>query len=215
MSPSPKPTTSSYAVAGLLALRPWTAYDLTKQMARSLRFIWPRSERHGYDEPKRLVALGWAKAKHKTSGGRTVAEYRVTADGRRALREWLATRPAPPVLECEVMLRLIHADHGTKDQLVASLQSTREDIASMLPDLLRQVEEYATDGGPFPERLHVIALYTDFYARFLALLDEWSEDAIEEVERWQSTTDVGLTPRGQEIFAEVFDRFGHPTEAKQ
>ena len=34
--------TSSYAILGLLALRPWTTYELAKQMAVSLRnFLAP------------------------------------------------------------------------------------------------------------------------------------------------------------------------------
>ena len=49
-------TTTSYAVLGLLALRPWTTYELAKQVQRSLDWFWPRAERKLYDEPKRLVA---------------------------------------------------------------------------------------------------------------------------------------------------------------
>lgn len=55
---SSKPTVSSYAILGLLALRPWTGYDLTRQATRSLRFAWPKSERLLYSEPKKLVELG-------------------------------------------------------------------------------------------------------------------------------------------------------------
>ncbi|MCH8115121.1 MAG: PadR family transcriptional regulator, partial [Chloroflexi bacterium] len=48
-------TTTSYAILSLLALRPWTGYDLTRQATRSLRYAWPKSERLLYNEQKKLV----------------------------------------------------------------------------------------------------------------------------------------------------------------
>ena len=50
----PRPTTSTYAVLGLLAIRPWSAYELAQQATRSLRYAHPRSESHVYEEAKRL-----------------------------------------------------------------------------------------------------------------------------------------------------------------
>ncbi len=47
-------TTTSYAVLGLLAIRPWSTYELAKQMEVSLRNFWPRAERKLYDEPKEI-----------------------------------------------------------------------------------------------------------------------------------------------------------------
>ena len=82
----PTPTTSSYAVLGLLAVAPFTAYELTAQAQRSLHWVWPRSERALYTEPKRLVALGWATTRPRRGGQRDVPEYHITASGRRALR---------------------------------------------------------------------------------------------------------------------------------
>jgi hypothetical protein len=37
-------TTTSYAILGLLAIRPWSTYELARQMQRDLRFVWPRAE---------------------------------------------------------------------------------------------------------------------------------------------------------------------------
>ena len=55
-------TTSSYAVLCLLAIRPWSGYELTQQATRSLRFAWPKSERLLYSEPKKLVEHEMATA---------------------------------------------------------------------------------------------------------------------------------------------------------
>ena len=64
----PRRTTTSYAILGLLALKPWTTYELAKQVQRSLNWFWPREERKLYDEPKGLVADGFAAARAEKRG---------------------------------------------------------------------------------------------------------------------------------------------------
>src|SRR5215831_12288222 len=105
--PQPLPTTA-YAILGMLALRPWSAYELTQQARRSLNYCWPTAESVLYDEPKRLVRLGLATAKREATGRRSRTVYTITEQGRRVLDEWLATPPSPPHLEIESMLRLLY-----------------------------------------------------------------------------------------------------------
>src|SRR5687767_11125264 len=99
-------TTTSYALLGLLAIQPWATYDLAKLMGRSLHFVWPRAESNLYAEPKRLVDAGLASAREEWQGERRRTVYSITADGRAALRAWLATPTAPPRLESEPHLRV-------------------------------------------------------------------------------------------------------------
>ena len=61
-------TPTSFAMLGLLAIQPWTTYELAKQMQRSVHFFWPRAERKLYDEPKRLAALGLASSRSVATG---------------------------------------------------------------------------------------------------------------------------------------------------
>ena len=63
-------TTTSYAILGLLAIKPWTTYELAKQMEVSLRNFWPRAERKLYEEPRKLVAYKLATVQHETVGKR-------------------------------------------------------------------------------------------------------------------------------------------------
>src|SRR5688572_13685267 len=98
-------TTTSYAILGLLAIKPWTAYELTKQMERSLRHFWPRAESRVYEEPKRLARLGLARATAETVGQRPKTRYTITPKGRRALSAWLAEPGGDPQLECEGLLK--------------------------------------------------------------------------------------------------------------
>src|SRR4051795_2587089 len=82
-------TTTSYAILGLLALKPWTTYELAQQMGRALGQFWPRAESKLYEEPKKLVALGLARASAETVGRRPRTVYSITPKGRRALRAWV------------------------------------------------------------------------------------------------------------------------------
>src|SRR5262245_61619004 len=111
----------------MLAVRPWSAYELTKQMRRSLAYCWPKAESVLYDEPKRLVSLGLASARDESTGAaRTRAVYSITKAGRTALREWLGTTPAPPRFELEPLLRLLYADHGSVQDADRAVATARE-----------------------------------------------------------------------------------------
>ena len=114
-------TTSSYAVLALLDLKPWTGYELTNQAQRSLRYAWPKSERLLYSEPKKLVELDLATVHQEDIGGRSRNVYTITGEGRRALSEWTGTRTQPPRLEIEALLRLLFADHGSREELLGVL----------------------------------------------------------------------------------------------
>src|SRR5436190_14240332 len=114
MSMAPALTPTSYAVLGLLAVKPWTTYELAQQMDRGLGRFWPRAESKLYEEPKKLVAHGLAKATTDMVGKRPRTIYTITAKGRRALADWVPTSGAGPVLEFEQLLKVFFAEHATK-----------------------------------------------------------------------------------------------------
>jgi PadR family transcriptional regulator, regulatory protein AphA len=207
MSTSTPPlSTTSYAVLGMLALRPWSAYELTRQMRRSLDYCWPKAESVLYGEPKRLVQLGLATATREPAGRRSRTVYDITEQGRRLLAEWLATPPGPPRLELEVMLRLLYADQAGREELLEAIRATREWARGYLPDALGQVRGYLADGGPFPERLHLISLFARFYVELFGLLLDWTETAEAEVREWPGTAGLGLTEGTREQLEAVLDR---------
>jgi PadR family transcriptional regulator, regulatory protein AphA len=186
----PRLTTTSYALLGLLAIQPWTAYELTQQMRRSLHYVWPKSESLLYTEPKKLVDAGLARVTQQRRGDRTRAQYRITAAGRRALAAWLDTEPAAPLFELETMLRLTFADQGTPEQLARALRSTSSWADGELARARPQIQSYLDTGGPFPERLHLIALLVSFYGELFDLMRRFCGDAADLVETWDATTDV-------------------------
>jgi DNA-binding PadR family transcriptional regulator len=186
---------ATYGLLGMLAVRSWTGYELTRQVHRSLRFIWPTSEGHLYREQKRLVGLGWAVVEQERTGRRTRNRYTITEAGREALAGWLATPPEEPHLQIEGVLRVFYANLAGPADLHRSMATTAEQAGSMLATLRGFVREYLAEGGPmdmleqgvggpgarrtfagrtmFPERLPGVALTLDITTRLL-----------EEVERF-------------------------------
>ena len=87
-------TVTSYALLGQLALRPWSVYEMTKNVGRTLHWFWPRAESVLYAEVKRLVTRGLAEASPEPGArGRDRVVYAISDDGRAALQHWLAQPP--------------------------------------------------------------------------------------------------------------------------
>jgi len=199
-------STTSYTILGMLAVRPWTAYELTQQMRRSLRYCWPKAESVLYDEPKRLARLGLATARHEPAGRRTRAVYAITEQGRDALTAWLATQPGPPRFELETMLRLVYADQGSKQDLLAAVQTARSWATARWAEGQQQVRGYLADGGPFPDRLHIIALFARFYADLFELIVAWANLAEAEIQAWPRTDTLGMTKQARSLLEEMAAR---------
>ena len=198
-------TGTSFALLGLLASRSsgFSAYELTRQMARSLHYVWPRAERNLYDEIKLLADRGLARTRNETVGRRPRTSYTITAKGRRALQTWLKSPPAPLMLESEALLHVFFAEHASVDELLAAIRSVREEAVHAQDEVAELVADYDRDGGPFPERLHVIALMGKMLHLHRQALKEWANWAEAEVSQWTSTAlgDGAHVPAG--VFSQL------------
>ena len=199
-------TTSSYAVLGLLAIRPWAGYELTQQATRSLRFAWPKSERLLYDEPKKLVEHGLATALQESVGQRNRTVYTITDDGRTALTAWMATTPEPPVLEAEALLRLLFAENGSVDDLAAALNTMAADAAELYEQVVAINVSYLDGQHPFPERTHLSVLFATFQLELFDLIVKWADFAKEEVAAWPRTEGLGMTDRTEALLTSIQQR---------
>jgi PadR family transcriptional regulator, regulatory protein AphA len=196
---------AGFAILGLLAVRPFSAYELAQQIHRGLRYMQPASERNLYAEPKRLAAAGLVRMRREQVGRRSRTIYEITPAGRDALGRRLGTPPTPPQLEFETLQRLIFADQGSKEDLLAALDATSEQVQQLLEDGLRQVRGYQADGGPFPQRLHLIVLYARFSTDFLLLLRDWVALARREAAGWPTTRDLGLTDGTRQMLEDLLE----------
>jgi PadR family transcriptional regulator AphA len=175
---------TSYALLGLLSLRRWTTYELTQQAQRSLRYLYPRAERHLYAEAKRLADAGLARSESTFTGKRRTTTYAITAAGRKALQHWLRTQPAPPVLEAEVLLRSFFGELGRQEDLLGALESARTRAIETQRELAEMAQRRLDGAAPFPERDRVVVLTMRFVADFHRLVEEWTEWAADEIATW-------------------------------
>jgi DNA-binding PadR family transcriptional regulator len=177
-------TTTSYAILGLLAIQPWSTYELAQQMDRSLGRVWPRAQSKIYEEPKKLVAHGLARASQEHVGHRSRTVYRITPKGRRALADWLGAPGAGPVLEFEQLLKVFFADSGTKRDALTNLGAAEQWARERSAESLAIGRQYASGEGPFPERSAQLELSSRFVTDFYALVAEWAVWAQERVAAW-------------------------------
>jgi DNA-binding PadR family transcriptional regulator len=182
-------TTTSYALLGLLAIQPWTTYELAKQLTRSLRFFWPRAESKLYEEPKNLVQRGLAESRVVKRGGRAATVYSITLAGRAALAEWLSRSGAGSVVEFEQMLQVYLADNGSKEDLLRTIRAIEAEAETRIHFGRSLAREYLDGRGPFPRRLHVQALVFGYLWEYFHALARWARWAAGEVEGWPDTSD--------------------------
>ena len=185
-------TTTSYAILGLLSVRQWSTYELAKQVRRSLRWFWPRTERKIYDEPKRLVADGLATATRQYTGQRPRTVYGITNQGRDELSRWLDRPPATRSVEFEGMLKLFFADAGSLDQLAATLAAIERDAADRLAELAEVNKQNLAGTNKFPQRLHLSVLALRLHVEQEIVVYNWARWARDQAATWKSTRDPGV-----------------------
>jgi DNA-binding PadR family transcriptional regulator len=184
MSSVPSLTTTSYAILGLLAVKPWTTHELVQQVDRSLRRIWPRAQSKLYEEPKKLVAHGFARATDDSVGRRPRTRYTITAKGRRALAAWLEQPGEGPILECEQLVKIHFADSGTKADVIANLDEMRTWVLEQNEENLATARAYREGRGAFPERAALNQLPGRFLTDFYVMVARWVQWATEVVDTW-------------------------------
>jgi DNA-binding PadR family transcriptional regulator len=177
-------TSTSYAILGLLAVKPWTTYELAQQMHRAVGQFWPRAESKLYEEPKKLVAHGLAQASSSAVGNRPRTVYSITPAGRRALADWVPAPAAGPRVEFEQLLKVFFAEHGSKADLLATIADTRAWVGEQRVASDGIARGYLEGEGPFPERLPWIILAGEFLDRFVEMVDGWAAWAQATVEAW-------------------------------
>ena len=170
--------TTGNAILGLLALRPsWSTWEITQQLRRNMRFFWPRAESRIYDEARALVDRGLATSTVTHTGRRPRTVYKITAAGRRHLREWHATPPRPTALECEPVLRILIGRLASLDSMHASVEQVRSDAHEVLNVGRVVAAEYAAGTAPFQDDVAYRSLVFDFLSSHALAMLDWADRA--------------------------------------
>ena len=179
---------TSFAILALLSIRPFTAYELAQQMDRTVSWFWPRAASIIYEEPKKLVTAGLATSQATFTGKRRGTVYQITDAGRAGLRDWLDTPAAGMRMEFEAMLKVAFADAGDITQLRAAVGEIREDAEARLAELLDRSTQYATNGGPFPDRLPIVAITGKLLMGQYEAVVRWARWAEDAIAQWTGCT---------------------------
>ena len=94
MSPPDELSPTGKVILGMLALGTQTGYDIKRFVDRSTRHFWAASYGQIYPELKRLERAGWIAGDDEPRGGRRRRVYRITPEGRSALRGLLSISPS-------------------------------------------------------------------------------------------------------------------------
>jgi PadR family transcriptional regulator, regulatory protein AphA len=178
-------TTTSYAVLSVLSLRPHSTYDITRQMRLSMHYMWPRAESNMYAEPRRLVEAGLATAREEWNGQRRRTVYSITEAGRAALAEWHAAPSARQRYECEALVKVLFAENGTRDDLLASIHALGDDAAEVIRHFLHIADRYAAGEGEYPWRFGLSGLAARLLMEQQAATLRWSNWAEQVLAGWE------------------------------
>jgi PadR family transcriptional regulator AphA len=175
----PKLTTTSFALLGLLHRQPWSAYELTGFMRKSiLRAVWPRAESHLYSEPKLLEKRGLVESSQEHNGARKRTVYRITESGRTALVEWLGQEAGAGFqFEYELLVRLAFSESLPLPWAGTYLAQARDDAYRDAREALSAVNVVMDQSGGFadaPGAAYAGAIINLITEKLQARLD-WAE----------------------------------------
>jgi DNA-binding PadR family transcriptional regulator len=194
--------TSSYAMLGMLAIRPWSSYELAQHLERGVGRLWPPSARSNlFVEPKKLVALGLAAARQEPVGKRPRTEYSITDEGRRVLQEWLDAPGEATRISSEQLLQLFFVENGTRDQARSLIDAIASQARQDAAENFAVARSYLDGSGPFPERAAILAVVgrfmTDFTDMVLAwaawattVVDDWPDDPRDATPSWRTLEEI-------------------------
>jgi len=195
LSRPPALSTTSFAILSLLAVSPFSTYELARQMDRSLGRFWPRAQSKLYEEPKKLVAHGLAVGEAGRTGRRPRTVYAITPAGRAALAGWLAEPGAGPQLEFEGLVKVAFAENGSRADALDTLAAVRAWAVERNADNLAIARAYRTGEGDYPGRAAQSVLAGAFLTDYYAMVARWAEWATTQVEGWpEQPADARLDP---------------------
>ena len=129
----------SYVILGLLHREARSGYEIKRIVDHSTRFFWAASYGQIYPELARLARAGLIEGTKEPRGQRRRNVYRLTAEGRAALRAWLREPEVGLELRDEGLLKLFFADAVGRDDRIRLLRSIRGARQAVL-DRLREIE---------------------------------------------------------------------------
>ena len=174
---SPTVTATEVAVLGLLVDGESSGYDLLRQAERSVGFFWTPAKTQLYAILRKLVANGFATARHVRQSDRPDKTlYRITAAGEDRLRDGLE-QVHSTVNKNPLELRIFFGAHRDCAAVVADLEAVRDHARAHLAEL-EEIEQ------TFDHDEHLFPFLTLLRGKATASADAaWAEQALALLER--------------------------------
>ena len=182
-------------ILGMLAARPRSGYEIKQLVDSSARFFWAASYGQIYPELKKLEKAGLITGDDSSRGARQSTTFRLTAEGKRAAREWI--RKPPEVLETrdEGLLKLFFA--GSIDpKRAAEIARERAAISRAKAEQLRGIADALDEAGQPSEGPAAQAdagslTVLRYGIEMSELAAQWFEDAADDLEKQTISARVG------------------------
>ncbi|HEX6752985.1 MAG TPA: PadR family transcriptional regulator [Solirubrobacterales bacterium] len=166
MSSEIRLTPTSFIVLGLVeAAGEATPYDLKNMVGASLGNFWSLQHAQLYSEPQRLATAGYLAERRETSGRRR-RHYRLAAEGKRALREWLAEPTAELTEMRDLALLKIFFGANPVEMAAEQVEAHRNKLAEY-EDIMKQAGADLPPGVRLSLEAGILAERTwlDFWSR--------------------------------------------------
>ena len=182
-SPMARRSSSSMVVLALLGIDRWTPHELVRHLTLSMiHHIWPWAESKVYEEPKRLVAAGHAKAtvdRNDPRRTRYTISARVAASSPNGSPSPVPGCASNPRAHSSALRRERHpAATPRHDRLHASRGARRRRPRRRRPGVV------LTQGPPYPDRIHLSVLIQDLVLRINTAVIEWADLTEQRVDDW-------------------------------
>jgi len=169
-------TTTEAAILGLLGLGEASGYDLSRNVETGIGMFWSPAQSGIYAVLPRLVEKGCATARTVAQERRPDKQvYRITDEGRAALRRWIESGPPEPDPAYNPFLLRVYFGAETSPGVVAGHVAARKREAEERIALLRELRPELGAGSPASEP----------YRRFVL---DWGIEYYEAVVRWADAT---------------------------
>jgi PadR family transcriptional regulator, regulatory protein AphA len=178
-------TTTEAAILGLLGLGELSGYDLSRNVETGIGMFWSPAQSGIYAVLPRLVDKGYATARTVAQERRPDKQvYRITDQGREALRRWIESGPPEPDPAYNPFLLRVYFGAETTPEVVSGHVEARKREAEERIALLNELKPALGVTG---------TAASEPYRRFVL---DWGLEYYEAVIRWADATLAELRDLG-------------------
>lgn len=120
------PVSLKHSILVLLDRSPGSGYDLVQRFRQGIGNFWNASHQQVYRELAKLLKEKWVEFELKKQSDKPDRKvYRLTAAGRKALRQWMSAPARPPRVNDALLVKVFGGEHAGRGELLAELDRHR------------------------------------------------------------------------------------------